>query len=274
MAFLTSVVLVLLLCTVRKSLCKSAITTKQMKTAIQETQAMTRNLSRHMDAMSGIFAESLKLMGSAETRMRASLRGGGGGVGGGGGDYTNKIPVTGHHGGAVFTRWGHDTCPEGTETAYNGFTVGGHFTHKGSGSNMLCAHSDPQFTRTFTKTTSKVNFLYGAEYEQIWRTDLTNEDAPCSVCVSLTRSNAILVPGRHECMEGWHTEYWGFLVGPKHADAGNADYICLDSEPKAIEGSYQDHNGRLLFNVEYQCGALPCPPYKTGFFVPCALCTI
>ncbi|XP_046558224.1 uncharacterized protein LOC124267355 [Haliotis rubra] len=154
------------------------------------------------------------------------------------------------------------------------FTVGGHSAHKGSGSNMLCAHSEPQFTRTFSRTTGKFNYLYGAEYEQIWRTDLTNEDAPCSVCVGLTRSTATLVPGRHECMEGWRTEYWGFLVGPKHADAGNADYIFLDSEPKATEGSYQDHDGRLLFNVEYQCGALPCPPYKTGFFVPSALCTI
>ncbi|XP_046581839.1 uncharacterized protein LOC124289273 [Haliotis rubra] len=270
MGFLTSVVVVLLLWTVHKALCKGGVTATQMKTAIQRTQELTRNLSKHMDAMSGMFAESLKLMDSAETRMRASLRGGGRG----GGDYANKIPVTGYHGGAVFTRWGSDTCPEGTEPAYSGFTVGGHSAHKGSGTNMLCAHSEPQFTRTFGRTTGKFNYLYGAEYEQIWRTDLTNEDAPCAVCVSITRSTATLVPGRHECMEGWHTEYWGFLVGPKHADAGNADYICLDSEPKATEGSYQDHDGRLLFNVEYQCGALPCPPYKTGFFVPCALCTI
>ncbi|XP_046581841.1 uncharacterized protein LOC124289275 [Haliotis rubra] len=234
----------------------------EMKTNLQDMQAMAENLTERMGAMSAIFSENVRLMNSAEIRLRHMMSVEGG-------HWDNKTK----HGGAIYTRWGHDMCPEGSYLAYSGFMVGGHHSHVGAGSNILCTHPEPQFDRTFARNTSLHNFLYGAEYEGIWKTDLTNQDAPCAVCISATGTSSILVPGRHECMEGWNTEYWGFLVGPKHDDKGNSEHICLDSEPAAIEGGYQSHDGRWLFNVESQCGALPCPPYKSGYFVPCVLCT-
>lgn len=93
MAFMTSVVVVFLFC--EQAL--GGPTAKQMRGILQETQALTWNLSKRMDAMSEMFDESLKLMNSAETRMRQSL--GGGGVGGGvGGEHANITHANGRYG--------------------------------------------------------------------------------------------------------------------------------------------------------------------------------
>ncbi|XP_046353840.2 uncharacterized protein LOC124133451 [Haliotis rufescens] len=265
MACLVRFLTCLLFCIFKVVSTASVPSATEMKTSLQDTQEMAENLTQRMDAMSAMFSENVRLMNSAEIRLRHTMDVDGGLV-----DTQTKLE---RRGGAVYTRWGHDTCPGGSYLAYSGFTVGGHHSHAGAGSNILCTHPEPQFEKTFARNTSSYNFLYGAEYEQIWRSDLADQDPPCAVCRSATRTSAILVPGRHECMEGWNTEYWGFLVGPKHDDAGNSEYICLDSDPKSIEGGYASHDGRLLFNVEYQCGSLPCPPYKNTYFVPCALCT-
>ncbi|XP_067668319.1 uncharacterized protein [Haliotis asinina] len=256
-----------LFCSINVSVGKDVPTAAELGAIIDETRTLTENLTNRMDAMTAIFGESLRLMTSADGRMRTTMSQKGMIV------HTDNNTNPAGQGGAMFTRWGKHTCPEGSDIAYTGFTTGGYSGHSGAGSNVLCAHSVPQFDRTFSRTTSKVNFLYGAEYEEIWMTRLIDQDAPCVVCRSASRTTAILVPGRHECMDGWNTEYHGFLVGPKHDDAGNSDYICLDSEPGSIEGGYQDHDGHWLFNVVFSCGALPCPPYKTNYFVPCALCT-
>ncbi|XP_046558225.1 uncharacterized protein LOC124267357 [Haliotis rubra] len=120
-------------------------------------------------------------------------------------------------------RWGSDILSRRVRNLLivDLVAVGGHSAHTGSGTNRCFVLTrNPSSLGRSAEQQANLNYLYGAEYEQIWRTDLTNEDALCAVCVSITRSTATLVPGRHECMEGWHTKYWGFLVGPKHADAG------------------------------------------------------
>ncbi|XP_071092976.1 uncharacterized protein [Haliotis cracherodii] len=256
-----------LFCSINTSVAKDVLNATELGTIIGETRSMTENLTERMNAMAAIFRESLRLMKSADVKMRQLMEQEGGPV-----LADNKTDAE-HPGGAIYTRWGQHVCPEGSDIAYTGFTTGGYSGHTGAGTNVLCTHSSPQFDRTFIRNTTKHNYLYGAEYEEIWKTSLVDQDAPCVVCRSVSRATAILVPGRHECMTGWNTEYYGFLVGSKHDDAGNSDYICLDSDPGSIEGGYQDHDGRWLFNVVFSCGALPCPPYKNDYFVPCALCT-
>ena len=47
--------------------------------------------------------------------------------------------------GSVYSHWGSTTCPSGAEVLYSGFMATSHYTHGGSGANMLCMHPSPQY---------------------------------------------------------------------------------------------------------------------------------
>ena len=185
----------------------------------------------------------------------------------------------------TYTRWGRTTCPgNGSESVYDGFAGGSHYSHKGGASSMLCLPRDPDWEAG--KTSDKLNtaatgLIYGVEYEdgssrsdQLFGGSHYQRDVPCVVCDVSKRSSVIMVPGKSKCHPGWTLEYAGYIMAGHYDHAGATDYYCIDKEPENLPGGTSNDNGHLLYFVEARCVAsLRCPPYVNGRELQCAVCT-
>ena len=184
---------------------------------------------------------------------------------------------------ATYTRWGRTTCPgNGSESVYDGFAGGSHYTHKGGASSMLCLPKDPDWEagKTSDKADTYAGLIYGAEYEdnngrtdQLFGESHQNRDVPCVVCDVTRRSTVLMIPGRSKCHAGWTLEYTGYLMAGYYSHAGGTDYYCVDKDPVNLPGGLASENGFLLYFVEARCGPLRCQPYVNGREFHCAVCT-
>src|SRR6218665_4075162 len=171
-------------------------------------------------------------------------------------------------GGAVYTRWGRNVCPSGSEAVYNGLAGGSFWDHTGGGSNYLCLPLQPIW-KNYNEGAVKVSQLFGSEYQ--WPTGfklnnnhylpLHDNNVPCVVCRSYTKSSVITVPARNQCYSGWSTEYTGYLMSENSWHKGRTEFVCMDEEPETHPYGYRNEDGALFYNVEGVCGSLPCPPY-------------
>lgn len=180
---------------------------------------------------------------------------------------------------STYIRWGRTTCPgNGSELVYDGYVGGSHQTHGGGATNYLCLPKDPIWGH-YQDGTQGGLLVYGGEYEFSGRSkaffgqDLYDQDVPCSVCRS-TRANAMMIPARNKCHDGWTLEYHGYLVGGHYGHAGATEFICIDSQPEMIDGGGPGHDGKLFYFAEAVCGSLKCPPYVSGRELTCAVCSI
>ena len=184
----------------------------------------------------------------------------------------------------TYTRWGRTTCPgNGSESVYDGFAGGSHYSHKGGASSMLCLPRDPDWEagKTSDKTDSYVGLVYGAEYQdgqgrsdQLFGESHYEQDVPCVVCEVTRRSTVLMIPGRSKCHPGWTLEYAGYLMAGHYEFNGATDYYCVDKDPENLPGGTANQNGYLLYFVEARCVAsLRCPPYVNGRELQCAVCT-
>ncbi|XP_071817231.1 uncharacterized protein [Apostichopus japonicus] len=185
--------------------------------------------------------------------------------------------------GAMYTRWGRTSCPEGSELIYEGVMAGSHYTHAGGAADYLCLSKDPIFnspTAGFQYNT----YLYGVEYEtgsSPLYPNLQNFEAPCAVCLAPSKSVALILPGRNQCPDNsqgrnWRLEYKGFIMSQHHSHPRTM-HVCVDGDAEGISRTHGDHNGALLYIVEATCatgGGIPCPPYTEGYEVTCAVCTL
>ena len=184
---------------------------------------------------------------------------------------------------ASYIRWGRTTCPgNGSESVYDGFAGGSHYSHKGGASSMLCLPKDPVWGagKTSDKRDSNVGFIFGAEYEdgsgrsdQLFGESHYDHDVPCVVCDVTKRSTVIMIPGRSKCYPGWTLEYAGYLMSGVYNHAGATDYYCIDKDPENLPSGASSQDGHLLYFVEAICGSLRCPPYVNGREFQCAVCT-
>ncbi|KAK3084235.1 hypothetical protein FSP39_010426 [Pinctada imbricata] len=82
-----------------------------------------------------------------------------------------------------------------------------------------------------------------------------------------------MVPAKSSCPVGWKTQYNGILT-TNSDDFHKSEYTCMDNDAEYIEGKrLNDDDGKLFYPVKAVCGSLPCPPYISGAFVECAVCT-
>ena len=189
---------------------------------------------------------------------------------------------SGLNGGVTYVRWGKTTCPNvpGTETVYDGYTVGTEHRHSGGGANVICIPKIPQYHEEASTDNPGKAELYGAEY-QIWGNQQYlrghhDHNAPCAVCEVSTRSKHLMIPALYDCPDGWTEEYDGWLVaeGTHHVNhKGRITYTCLDKNPDIIPGLYADTNGVLFQHVEATCNGIPCPPYDNRKELSCVVCT-
>ena len=177
-------------------------------------------------------------------------------------------------GGVVYTRWGNSTCPNvpGTERIYNGIVGGSHYTHGGA-ANRLCLPLDPEYTLPFHSGIQGRMYMYGAEYEYPVR-GTHNHNVPCSVCLVVSRSIALMIPAKTSCPQYWTKEYEGYLMSEHHSHNPSM-FKCVDKGQESVPGSNAGTNGALFYHVEAHCGTagLPCPPYNDYKEVNCVVCT-
>ncbi|KAK3089109.1 hypothetical protein FSP39_000892 [Pinctada imbricata] len=131
---------------------------------------------------------------------------------------------------------------------------------------------DPQFLGSLSG--SYVN-IYGGEYESsnFGDTRLSDgNDIPCAVCQSKRGVQKMVIPAKIKCPESWTKQYAGYLA-TSYGSKAAAEYICMDQNPTAAHGGHQDNEGAMVIPVKAACGALPCPPYKSGDTITCVVCT-
>jgi len=175
-------------------------------------------------------------------------------------------------GGSTYVRWGRTTCPETSELVYDGYAGGGNYGETGSGTNYLCLPKDPEWTQE--QSTSNYGYIHGAEYVTPGSIleALQDHDVPCAICRS-NSTNVLVVPAKQTCYTGWIREYTGYLMSGYLGHPASKEYICMDGNPEAIQGTYAYKLRALFYFQKAKCGSLPCQPYKEGWDITCVVCT-
>ena len=191
------------------------------------------------------------------------------------GDRGERGPPGPKVGGVTYTRWGKDNCTNTTDAqlVYSGITVGEWHNHQGGGANYLCLPEVPEYLNSSYE--DGYAFLYGTEYRcPILPTASSEQNAPCAVCYTSTKSVQIMIPAKTTCPNTWTTEYIGYLMTEHHGHNSNKDFICVDKEAEPLPGSGADTSGALLFHVSSSCNhGIPCPPYVDNKYFTCVVCT-
>ena len=156
----------------------------------------------------------------------------------------------------------------------SGYTAKSFYNHNGGGVNYLCLHNNPQWPDVTTSGFEKGDRIHGVEYQTMTGLDssLYQNDAPCAVCHVDGRGEHLMIPAQRTCPQNWTKEYEGLLV-TDHYDHKKSTYVCLDGDPEVIPGGVTNTNGGLFYIVQAACGALPCPPYVSGYEIACVVCT-
>src|SRR5688572_26588544 len=137
-------------------------------------------------------------------------------------------------GGAMYVRWGRTICPPETELVYSGVVGGSYFDSTGGGSNYLCLPMQPLWAM-YNDAVEKGSKLYGAEYESpttltldsVEGRPLQDQNVPCAVCRSLTKTSVIMIPARNQCYDGWRHEYVGYLMSAHMDHKGRTQFVCM-----------------------------------------------
>ena len=124
-------------------------------------------------------------------------------------------------------------------------------------------------------------YLYGAEYEihpndpfsKANAKSLHNNDVPCAVCHVISRPSKLMIPAKLSCPPKWTKEYSGYLMAANYGHAGRTTYVCVDNAPEVTQKGAPDKNGVLFYNIEAECGSLPCPFYVKGWEITCVMCS-
>ena len=162
--------------------------------------------------------------------------------------------------GATYVRWGRTSCPtgNGTELLYSGRAAGPHTNQKGGGSNLLCLPDNPEWSTHLLGT-----FKAGAH----------DQNAPCAVCYTPTRSTMVMIPAWTHCPASWTKEYVGYIMTSRR-DNSRLQFECVDKDLEYVPGEARDVDGELLHIVEVICNTgINCPPYHTGKELTCVACT-
>ena len=149
--------------------------------------------------------------------------------------------------------------------------------HQGGGVNYLCLPLNPKYDR-YKDGWQASGYVYGTEYQvsdnkNIFKKNLHDYEAPCSVCFAKSRGSMLMMPARNDCPSGWTEEYHGYLMTEYYNQKNQRDFICVDKDAEYVAGTKADKNGALLYFVQGQCGSLPCLPYIAGREFTCAVCT-
>ncbi|CAC5367052.1 unnamed protein product [Mytilus coruscus] len=180
--------------------------------------------------------------------------------------------------GETYIRWGKTSCPKESNLVYKGYAAGKHYNMGGSGSNLLCLPKNPEWKDYKEGENADTGKLYGIEYEIGYNKPYPNtfhdKDMPCAVCQS-KRSTVLMVPGKVTCHNGWHKEFFGYLMSQAGKNSRTpSEYICVDEKLESVPGGDSSRNDGVVYPVEAVCGSLKCPPYVSGRELTCVVCSM
>ncbi len=181
--------------------------------------------------------------------------------------------------GAVYTRWGHKSCPGGSKKLWDGFTAGSHHGHRGDGSNFLCMHDSPQYPPGHSNGNQNAALLYGTEYEN-QGTSIGNRnhnrDSACVVCQHQSSNTVYVQWGRsNTCSHGHLKVYSGLVMSSYYTHISKYEYTCFDYERQWHKrNSNGNQNGALVYATEMEGGAADESQYPHDREVGCIVCAI
>lgn len=179
---------------------------------------------------------------------------------------------------------------------YGGFLAGSYYGQSGSGANLLCMHPAAQYLNhsDYDHTSGR---LYGYEYEngglrgpfrQVYNREVScifklslvccclklfsYLQVPCAVCENLQAATTFTQFGSDLCPAEYSADYTGYVLSSASGHS-KTEFICVDRIPEFYDNGLgtTNNNQGLLYPVESQCNALPCPPYtavrSTVFYV-------
>ena len=185
--------------------------------------------------------------------------------------------------GQTYVRWGRTTCPgnQSTELVYSGRAGGSWWYRNGGATNYLCMPDNPDYLQ-YQASVQGFNYVYGVEYEPEQGQPLNvnpnvyGHNAPCAVCMAVSRCSLLMIPGKTSCPVSWTTEYVGYLMSGGQAHPLPTTYECVDKDPESVPGlnAGRWYSGSGLFrHVEISCNGMACPPYVAGRELTCVVCT-
>ena len=196
--------------------------------------------------------------------------------------YGYRGPPGPTRGGMTYTRWGKSSCPSGTSLVYAGRTAGTHHTETGGGANLVCLSNTPQFLSYTPGTQNGRGYLYGTQYQTGRRhtgdfgplSGVTQHNAPCAVCYSVTKEVSIMIPGQTSCPYSWTREYYGYLMSEYRHHPHTGMFECFDSNPDTVPGEASNQPHNIVYHVEARCNlGIACPPYVAGREITCVVCS-
>ena len=115
--------------------------------------------------------------------------------------------------GTVYVRWGHSSCPKGTQLVYSGQTAGANSRDSGGGTNTQCLPTNPKYMTTINGTRSRRSSIAGAEYEanNIQTSSVIMFPVQC-VYLVLLQLASYMFPARVTCPVDWTKQYQGYLM--------------------------------------------------------------
>ncbi|XP_056002558.1 uncharacterized protein LOC125662613 [Ostrea edulis] len=160
----------------------------------------------------------------------------------------------------------------------DGITGGKPHHEPGGGVNTLCLPHDPDnASHNFPTSLQSAAHVYGDEYEFTYGNIARDDDVPCAVCHLQSATSVLMIPAKTTCPSGWTMQYHGYLV-TDNDDSGwhVTDFISLHGDPEYLTEGARQHNlnGHVLYPVAAVCGSLPCPPYKSGQYITCVVCSL
>ena len=176
----------------------------------------------------------------------------------------------------MYVRWGRTVCPtgQGTELVYNGTAGGSKYDHKGGAVNIVCMPNNPDHGQ-FASGVQDLSYMYGVALSLASSQPLHNaygDKLPCAVCLATTRVTTLMIPAKWNCPTNWTMEYRGYLMGGRHNHYnGRTMYECIDKDPQSLGDS--QWNSAIIWHVEPNCDALPCPPYAAEKELTCVVCS-
>ena len=148
----------------------------------------------------------------------------------------------------TYIRWGNKTCPYGANTIYQGVALGGHYSNKGSASNMMCSPRNAIFYPKRQNGGSVT--AYGVEYRVSGFHNHANcRDMPCALCEATGRGDKIMIPSQNLCPNGWHKEYNGYIMAGADGHEGGSMYYCIDEVMEQIQSSGSCDGAHYLYTV-------------------------
>ena len=104
------------------------------------------------------------------------------------------------------------------ESIHRAGRAGGSWWNKPAGATKyLCMPNNPDYLQ-YDSTNQGHNYVYGVEYDiapgQPLHTNpnVDQHNAPCSVCMAVSRCSLLMVPDKTSCPISWTREYYGYLM--------------------------------------------------------------